>query len=137
MYAAQSLGSLLGLQGSLSLHREWMKQEIFGLSGNLRFDKHRDDTHLELGAAVDLDFAGEGVPLGILAEYVLLLGRRDIDQDHDTAASSFGAGFYYTGRPNLELGFAGVVSLNTLRRPGRSPTGRRSCRATPSCGTRS
>lgn len=111
--AAQALGEMFGLQASLTFQRR-----VLGLtfkdpiSGSFRESANRYELLFDLSA--EWDAMSLHVPIAVLLEYELNgrlagTGTEEIE-DASTNTHTFGAGIYYSGRPDLQVGvFAATI----------------------------
>jgi hypothetical protein len=119
-HAAQYINRYLSAQASVSMERGWITREPFRTDLARRASDDADVLTVQLAAALALDFSSLFAPVSLLGEYMYRLGERTHDRrpDVDLGASTLGLGVYYVGRPNLQLGVGGVVTLSAEPRPG-------------------
>jgi hypothetical protein len=111
--AAQALGEMFGLQAAATIQRR-----VLGLTyndpvaGDFRDSATRYDVLLDFSA--EWDGMSAHVPIAAILEYELnarLTGTGDEDlEEEGTNTHTLGAGVYYSGRPNLQVGlFAATI----------------------------
>ena len=115
--AAQALGEMFGLQGGLTVQRRVMGLTFKDpVSGSFRESATRYDLLLDFSA--EWDAISLQVPIAVILEYELnarLAGTGDEDFEiESTNTHTFGAGVYYSGRPNLQVGLF-AASIRNLR----------------------
>ncbi len=124
-HAAQYINRYLSAQASVSVERGWITREPFRTDLARRESDDADVLTVQLEAALELDFSSLFAPVSLLGEYMHRLGERTRERrpDVDLGASALGLGVYYVGRPNLQLGVGGVVTLSAEPRPGVAAEG--------------
>jgi hypothetical protein len=112
--AAQALGPMFGLQTSATFERT-----VFGVTSNLVPDGEArvSDTRYDIAvdAALDWDAISFGVPIALQAEYELnarfhSTGRQLLEGDSNVA-NIVGAGLYYSGAQDLQVGLFGAYAF--------------------------
>ncbi|GEN12614.1 hypothetical protein SAMN05443572_103453 [Myxococcus fulvus] len=115
VYAAQTLGRMFSLQGSVLAEYAWQKRKPFDRFVGNRFEQetHAVRFFFALAAALDL-YPTTSVPVAVMGEYLFRTGRQEEfgRPDRTLKDSSLGLGVYYSGRANLQLGLGAVVVLN-------------------------
>ncbi len=124
--AAQALGPMFGLQAAVAFERS-----VFGMTSNLvpTGDARVSDTRYDIliDAAVDWDGISLGVPVALQAEYEVN-GRfhstgPELLEGDSNIAQVIGAGAYYSGAQDLQLGIFGAYAwgLRPLAGIGGAP----------------
>jgi hypothetical protein len=132
--AAQALGEMFGLQGAVTIQRR-----VLGLTfndvtaGDFRESATRYDMLVDFSA--EWDGMSVHVPIAAILEYELnarLTGTGDEElEEEGTNTHTFGAGIYYSGRPNLQVGLFAATLRNLRPVAGVTFTGVPGASATP------
>jgi hypothetical protein len=124
--AAQALGEMFGLQGAVTVQRR-----VNGLTfrdpvaGDFRESATRWDMLVDFSA--EWDAMSLHVPIAAMLEYELNArltgsGNEELEED-DTTTHTFGAGIYYSGRPNLQVGLFAATIRNLRKVAGTTVAG--------------
>jgi hypothetical protein len=119
--AAQAIGPMVGIQAAVALERR-----VIGLtfhdpsSGDFRNSATRYDMLFDVSA--EWDGSSVHVPVAAILEYELNGRLSDTGEDELDESSStvhlLGAGIYYSGRQNLQVGLFAATSRNLRSIPG-------------------
>jgi hypothetical protein len=111
--AAQALGEMFGLQAAFTLQRRVLGLNFNDVgSGDFRDSATRYDLLFDFSA--EWDGMSAHIPIAAILEYELngrLAGTGDEDlEEESTNTHTLGAGVYYSGRPDLQVGlFAATI----------------------------
>ena len=117
---AQSLGATFGLQLALGLYGKSATYDIPRFDARTstlaRETRAVDKFYPRLGVAFDADFISVGVPIDLMAEYMLTRMHQQSDLPDDTGNRTwtehlFALGVHYSGLPDLQLGVMGYILL--------------------------
>jgi hypothetical protein len=113
LHVAQPVAPVLGLQAAFEARRKADTQSPYDPKAGANVDQTTYTTALNGSVAVSLDGAPAGFPLALQPEYELSVSfASDGAGNSQTLVSHIvGAGIYYTGRRDLQVGIAGAMLL--------------------------
>ena len=115
LFLAQAFSRAFGLQFSATARRVSRTESPLDETLLDRVDNDLRTFRLQNALALTYDFAAHGAPVGLMGEYLFVLGHRSGTRNtltEDIHSSTLGLGVYYTGRPNLQLGLTGVWQID-------------------------
>jgi hypothetical protein len=124
--AAQALGEMFGMQAAVTVQRRANSMTFHDpVAGDFRESATRWDLLFDFSA--EWDAMSLHVPLAVMLEYELngrLTGSGDeLIEEDNTATHTLGAGLYYSGRPNLQVGLFAATIRNLRRIAGSTVAG--------------
>jgi hypothetical protein len=111
LYLAQGFSRGFGLQFSSTARRVSRTESPLDATLIDRVDNDLRIFRLQNALALTYDFAAHGAPVGLMGEYLFVVGHRSGTREilaEDIHTSTVGLGVYYTGVANLQLGLTGV-----------------------------
>lgn len=114
---AQTLSPTFGLLASVQGRYTSTSQSPFDSAKGTNVDVSSSNVEIKGALAITADGSPNGIPVGVMAEY--LANQSNASEGSTTGASEsssdlshfVSAGVYYTGRPSLQVGVAGVAQL--------------------------
>lgn len=124
---AQAISPMFGVQATAGLGVSSLALNPYDLSRGARVERASTELTMRAGAALSASFDTIGVPIAVMAEYVLLREyTSDFQQSLDLdTAHRFGLGVYYAGRRNLDIGVSGAGHFGMAPIENRSGTSER------------
>ena len=111
---AQTIVPMVGLQTSLGYERAHATLDSYDPNLQYTTESRWHDNTIRFGTAVSIDGYHIKVPIAVLLEYALEKTYRTIGEDssHVPSEHFFGAGLFYSGRTDLQLGFSAFTRRN-------------------------
>lgn len=130
---AQTITRVVGLQTSLGFIQRGTRDIRFDPNEQRRVETNTSDTDLRLAAAIGVDAYHVHVPLALLLEYAVVKTYRHVEDESTYVPSShvFGAGLYYSGRTDLQLGISAFATRNLKAQEATALDGTRTMTGIP------